>query len=485
MRMMSNKLANAVHSLVRLRVKSMRAVVSAALCLLVGSANAGQAVTLPKPLIPVAQEFTLKNGLRVLLSEDHTAPVVSIALIYDVGARSERKGRSGFAHLFEHMMFQGSENISKAEHFKYVSSAGGSTNASTHHDFTDYWVRLPSNEVKLGLWLEADRMRSLKITEENFKNQLETVKEEKRLRIDNQPYAPAGLRINELLFDNWANSHAVIGSFEDLEASSINDVREFFRTYYAPNNAVLAVVGDINSNEVRKSVEEYFGDIPRQPDPPVPDVAEPAITKARYEALKDKLAELPAFWMAWKIPPARDPDTHALSVLDTILSSGESSRLYQRMIKGDQIALDANLSTNARRGPGSVSAFVMFKPNTTAEKAREVVWQEIEKLKTEPVSESELKKAQNQIMRGFFSSNSGSSLQRTLSRAGMLARYKAFYGDPNLIDQDIEAIMKVTPADIQRVAKKYLTRDSVVVLDIVPEKGPAKAEAAGAKPVKQ
>jgi predicted Zn-dependent peptidase len=442
---------------------------------------AASALTLPKPLIPISQDFTLPNGLRVILSEDHTAPVASVVLVYNVGSRDEVKGRSGFAHLFEHMMFQGSENVAKAEHFKIVGDAGGSTNASTHHDFTDYYERVPSSEVKMALWLEADRMRSLAVTQKNFTNQLETVKEEKRLRIDNQPYGLANLRVDEVVFDNWANGHPVIGSFEDLEASSIDDVRQFFKTYYAPNNAVLAIVGDIDPVAVHKTVEQYFSDIPRQPAPPTPVVDEPPTTKARYELVKDKLADTPGFWMEWKVPPQRSAEYFPLLILNNIMSSGQSSRLYQRMVKGDQIALSADSGLDSRRGPSEWGVFVLFKPNTNAEKAREVVWDEIEKLKSTPVSEAELKKAQSQIMRNFFSSNSHSSLQKTLSKANMLARYAAFWGDPKLIDQDMEAVMKVTPADIQAVAKKYLTRDSVAVIDVVPDKATAqlpKAEGA-------
>lgn len=437
------------------------------------------ALSLPKPLIPIAEDFTLKNGLRVILSEDHTAPVASVVLVYDVGSRDEEKGRSGFAHLFEHMMFQGSENVGKAEHFKIVSDVGGQTNASTHHDFTDYFERVPSNQVNMALWLEADRMRSLQVTEKNFQNQLETVKEEKRLRIDNQPYGPANLRVDEVVFDNWSNAHPVIGSFEDLEASSINDVRKFFKTYYAPNNAVLAVVGDIDSKAVHESIEKYFSDIPRQQDPPEPNVAEPPTTKARYELIKDKLADAPGFWMEWKVPPQRSPEYFAFQVMSNILSSGESSRLYQRMIKGDQIALSVNAGLDSRRGPSEFGVFAIFKPNTTAEKARDVVWAEVDRIKNEPVSEKELKKAQNQVMRNFFSSNSGSSLQKTLSRANMLARYAAFWGDPKLIDQDVEAIMKVTPQDIQNAAKKFLTRESVTVVDVVPDKQTAQLPKSG------
>src|SRR5207253_6024362 len=216
-----------------------------------------------KPLIPITKDFTLPNGLRVVMSEDHSVPVASVAIVYDVGARNEVKGRSGFAHLFEHMMFEGSENVGKTEHFKYIESAGGSVNASTHADFTNYYDKVPSNQLDLALWLESDRMRSLKVTQENFENQLATVKEEKRSRIDNQPYTPATLRFGEILFDNWANAHPVIGSFEDLDASSVEDIRQFFKTYYAPNNAVMAIVGDFNADTVQKQIEKYFSEIPK------------------------------------------------------------------------------------------------------------------------------------------------------------------------------------------------------------------------------
>lgn len=430
-----------------------------------------------KPLIPITQDFTLPNGLRAVLSEDHSAPVASVVLVYDVGARNEVKGRSGFAHLFEHMMFEGSENVGKTEHFKLVQSAGGSCNASTHNDFTNYYDRLPSNQVNLALWLEADRMRSLKVTEENFKNQLETVKEEKRMRIDNQPYSPASLKVDELTFDNWTNAHPVIGSFEDLEASSINDVRKFFKTYYAPNNAVLAIVGDIDPKAVHAEVEKYFGSIPKQPTPAKPDVAEPEQTKAKYAEVPDAHAQMPAFWMNWKVPATRSPDYFPLQIAENILSTGESSRLYQRMVKGDQIALRADAGLDSRRGPSAFSAFVLYKPNTTADKAREVVWSEIDRLKKEPVSQEELDKAKNQVLRNFFSSNSHESLQKTLGRAEMLAQYTLFYGDPKLIDQDMEAIMNVKAADIQRVAQKYLKPEAVTVVDVKPTTH--KAEAPG------
>lgn len=450
-------------------------------CAFIASTMPVLALEIRKPMVPITQDFKLPNGLRVILSEDHTAPVASLVLVYDVGARDEQKGKSGFAHLFEHMMFEGSQNVGKTEHFKLIQSAGGSCNASTHADYTNYYDRVPSNQIDLALWLEADRMRSLNVTEENFKNQLETVKEEKRMRIDNQAYQPALLKSDEIIYDNWANAHSVIGSFEDLESSSITDVRNFFKTYYAPNNAVIAVVGDIDSAQVHKAVEKYFGDIPAVAQPPEPAVAEPQQTKARYAKFEDEHAKMPAFVMAWKVPGMRDPDYYPLEMMSKILSDGDSSRLYQRMVKQDQTALRADAGMDLRRGPSIFTAFVMYKPNTTAEKARETLWDEVKKLEAQPVTKDELDKAKNQVLREYFSSNSSSSLQKTLGRAQLLAEYASFFGDPKLMDQDFESIMKVTPEDIQRVAKKYLTPEAITVIDIVPEQKKAEAIEGAAK----
>jgi zinc protease len=420
------------------------------------------------PLIPVSKDFRLSNGLRVMISEDHSVPVVALAIVYDVGARNEVKKRSGFAHLFEHMMFEGSENVAKTEHFKYVEAAGGLLNASTHEDFTNYFEKLPSNQIELALWLESDRMRSLKVTPENFENQLQAVKEEKRAHFDNQPYVPAAIKLEETLFDNWINSHPVIGYFEDLEASSIDDVKQFFRTYYAPNNATMAIVGDVDPAQMERLVSRYFGSIPAQPTPPKPDVTEPLQTKAKYIKVEDQYAEKPAFWLSWKAPARRDSDYYALGIIEKLLSTGDSSRLYQRMVKGDQIALKVEASYEERRGPSAFETFVIYKPATTAEEARKVLWSEIEKLKTDTVSQDELVKAQNQILRSLFASGSELSLQRSLARAELLAEYGCFYGDPSLIDKDVAAYLSVTPDDVKRVASKIFTQDGATVLDVVP-----------------
>ena len=453
-----------------MKLKLLALMISTALCIgsAVSSVKAQDGFTFKKPLIPVTRDFKLSNGLRVLFAEDHSVPAVAVAIVYDVGARDERKTRSGFAHLFEHMMFQGSDNVAKTEHFKYVQAVGGAVNASTHSDFTNYYDKVPSNDLELVLWLESDRMRSLKVTPENFENQLQTVKEEKRLSIDNQPYLPAAVKMEELVYDNWANAHPTIGDFEDLEASSINDVRQFFGRYYVPNNAVMAIVGDIDCDQARKMVEKYFGTIAGRPLPVRPSLTEPCQVKAKYARIDDPLAQMPAFWVTWKAPVRREPDYYALGLIEKILSAGDSSRLYQRLVKTDKVALRADASYEERRGPSLFETFVVYKPSFTAGEARAILLNELDKLKATPVSREELDKAKNQILRDLFSSGCYSSLQRSVGRAEMLAEYASFFGDPGLIDKDIECYMKVTPDDIQRVARKVFSKEGSTVVDVHP-----------------
>src|SRR5216110_3513651 len=249
------------------------------------------------------QQFNLANGLRIILCEDHAVPVVSIALYYDTGSRNEKVGRTGFAHLFEHMMFQGSENVPKAAHFQWISNSGGTMNGTTSSERTNYFETLPASQLPLALWLESDRMLSLKVTQENLDNQRSAVQEEKRLRYDNQPYVNGFLRLFEMCFRNPANAHSTIGSMEDLDAATVEDIREFFRIYYAPNNAVLAIAGDFDKSETRNLIEKYFATIPSQPQPPPVDVDEPNEVADRQDLFRDKLAPVPAFALGWKIPP--------------------------------------------------------------------------------------------------------------------------------------------------------------------------------------
>src|ERR1035438_1371040 len=295
--------------------------------------------------VPV-EAYKLKNGLRVILSRDNAVPVVTVYMIYDVGARSEEKGRTGFAHLFEHMMFEGSANAPKGVHNKMVESNGGVFNGSTHPDFTDYYEVLPSNKLATALWLESDRMRNLSINEENLKNQKEAVKQERRLSFDNQPYNTAIVDVwPTLMFHNWQSSHSLIGSFEDLNSATLADVSKFFKTYYAPDNAALVIVGDIQNAEAKKLIETYFGDIPSQPIPKRPDLTEPADFKAVTQVQKDPLAQVAAVILGSPGPKRRSPDYYALHMIDAILTGGDSSRFKLDLVKGKEsiISYEAEL----------------------------------------------------------------------------------------------------------------------------------------------
>lgn len=432
------------------------------------SSTQKNAPTIKNPMIEVSKDFTLDNGLRVIVSEDHSTPVASMVIIYDVGARDEVKGKSGFAHLFEHMMFEGSANVPKGDFFKYVQSAGGTVNAATHEGYTDYYIKVPSNQIELAFWLESDRMRSLKVTEENFQNQLETVKEEKRLRVDNKPYVPAEIEMEELVFDNWANSHPTIGYFEDLEASTAQDAKKFFDTYYVPNNAVMAVVGDVDSAQIEKLAKKYFGSIPKGETPPKPDVSEIEQKSPKKLIVKDKHAKLPAFWLAWKAPQRRDQDSYVLNLIQGVLGMGPSSRLYQRLVKEDKVALGVSSSYEERRGPSNINFFVLTKPGHKSEDVKKIVLEEIQKVKDGKITDKEVEKAKNHILKLYFSSNSYYSLQGSLGKAENLAQNALFFGKPNLVNEDIDIYMKLTAKDLTRVANKIFTDNGITVVDVVP-----------------
>jgi zinc protease len=421
--------------------------------------------------IPV-ERYQLPNGLRVVLSQDNTVPVVAVYMIYDVGSRSEEKGRTGFAHLFEHMMFEGSAHAPKGVHFQTVESNGGTLNGSTHPDFTDYYEDLPSNKLATALWLESDRMRSLAITEENLTNQKEAVKQERRLSFDNQPYQTAIVDIwPTLIFQNWQSSHSLIGSFEDLNAASVSDVRRFFQTYYAPDNAALVIVGDIHIPETKRLIEQYFGDIPSQPKPARPNLAEPPGFQPRTEVYKDKLAQVPAVILGFLGPKRRSPDFYALNMVDAILTAGESSRLRQDLVKGKQsvIQYESNLgwpfaSPLDYRDPEPYAIFLLYKPNFTSSQIVAQVQEELNQLAATPVEASELERVKMQLRAAQIR-----ELQSSLNRARALAQYEITDGDPNLINTELDRMLAVTPEQIQAAVKRYLTPDRRSVLVIEPE----------------
>ena len=421
----------------------------------------------PTPL----EEFTLANGLRVVFSPDHAIPVVSIAVYYDVGSRNEREGRTGFAHLFEHMMFQGSENVPKAAHFQYIFNAGGTMNGTTSTERTNYFETLPSNYLPLAFWLESDRMRSLKVTQENLDNQRNAVQEEKRLRYDNQPYVNAFLRMNELIFTNPANSHSTIGSMEDLDAATIDEVREFFRIYYAPNNAVLTVVGDFDGSEARTLIEKYFGSIPSQPLPPPVDVSEPEAVAIPEETFHDPLAPAPAFVLGWKIPARRTPDFYALSLAGTLLFEGDSSRLYQKLVKGDESVVSIEGGVDERRGPSALYIFALPKPGEEVNTIRQQIFDEIHRVATDGPTEDEMEKLRNSL-----SNDAVRGRQSTMYRAQRLAEFALYDSDPRLVDSELDHYLSVTAADIKQAMGRFLVGPNCVVLDIVPAPTAVEAE---------
>lgn len=414
------------------------------------------------PGTPITQ-FKLANGLRVILCEDHAVPVVSLALYYDVGSRNEKFGRTGFAHLFEHMMFQGSENVPKAAHFQYIFNAGGTMNGTTSTERTNYYETLPASHLPLALWLESDRMRSLKVTQENLDNQRNAVQEEKRLRYDNQPYVNAFLRINELIFKNPANAHSTIGSMEDLDAATIDDVQEFFRIYYAPNNAVLTIVGDFESDEATDLVRKYFEEIPSQPQPPSVDVSEPEDVAQSQEVYDDKLAPAPAFVLGWKIPTRRTPDFYALSLAADLIFEGDSSRLYQKLVKGDESVVSIQGGIDERRGPSALYIFALPKPGEEVAAIREQIFDEIRSLRTSGPSADEMEKLQNSLCNDVVRGR-----QSTMYRAQRLAEYALYDGDPTLFDSELDQYLAITPEQIRSAVERYLDVENRVVLDIVP-----------------
>ena len=414
--------------------------------------------------------FSLANGLQVITSEDHSTPVVAVDVWYNTGSRNERIGRSGFAHLFEHMMFQGSAHVKKTEHFQLVERAGGEENGSTQEDRTNYYDVVPSNRLNLVLWLEADRMRSLAITQENFENQRQTVKEERRLRVDNQPYSRAFVDGLTLPYDSatcFAYAHSTIGDMADLNAAKLPDVQEFFTTYYAPNNARLVVVGDFNPAELRRLINQYFADIPRHAPPPA--VAcdyklNPGLIRREFA---DSHANLPAVVRLYRVPPHDDADTPALELMNIILGQGESSRLNVAIVRRAKAALAAGAgTTNSHRGPGTMFAFGIANQGVSVDHVDSLIAAQVDTLRVSGITPEELTKAKNQLRAGFIQNR-----ETSLSKAEELQHYAMFHPSAAEINTDLDKFMAVTNDDIRRVAGKYLDPANAVILIIKPAGG--------------
>jgi zinc protease len=437
-------------------------------CLEVVSAFAAE------PKIP-RLEFTdqrLDNGLRVIIAPDHTAPVFSIAITYDVGARNERPGRTGFAHLFEHMMFQGSENVGKGEHFILIFNNGGGMNGTTNEDRTNYFEELPKNQLDLALFLEADRMRSLAVNQPNLDNQRNAVQEERRLGVDNQPYGKSYLEIDNLSYDNFAYKHSVIGSMSDLNNAAVKDVKDFFRIYYAPNNAALVLVGDLDPGETLEKVKKYFGSIPSQPAPPKVDLEEPEHYGERRETIEDPLARLPQLLISYHIPPGNSPDNYAAQVLANILGGGQSSRFYQHLVKNKQLAVSIEAQPDARIGPSLFYVLATPRPGVKPEDLEKAIYDELEAVKKDGVTDQEMEKARTQFLRSQIQSR-----QSSLFTAIRLGQYTVYFNEPDLINNIFDKYSAVTTEQVKQFAQKYLVVTGRTAVSTLPASAPVKSAA--------
>ena len=442
-------------------------------------------LTLLAPAVPSvsAQTFSvpvvykkLPNGLRVVISENHAAPVVVVELMYRIGFRIEPKGRTGFAHLFEHLMFQGSGNVAKFEHVRIVNENGGTLNGSTRFDHTNYFEVMPSNALELAMWLEADRMKSLKITPGTLKNQQDVVSEEVRVNVLNQPYgAFEWLGLPQKANSNWYNAHNFYGDLAELEAANLDDVKTFYDTYYAPNNAVLVVSGDTTPDEVMKLADKHFGSIPQRALPPRPDIKEPPQTAEKSFTESDKLARTPAVAFGYHLPERMTKDFFALSLLDPLLVSDESAKLYQALIKENQIAsrvsggfnyaLGNNFDYN---GPMLYTFRVDYRPDLKGADVLKVVDKVISAIQEHGISEDELKQAKVNFRSSFLESLES---QAGFGRADLLAALALYDDNPGRINTILSDLDKVTAVDVQQAAKKYLVPTNRTVIDRRPEGG--------------
>ncbi|MDB4937828.1 MAG: zinc protease [Labilithrix sp.] len=411
----------------------------------------------------------LDNGLRVVMLVDHTSPTVAVDVVYDVGARNEERGRTGFAHLFEHMMFQGSKNVPRGEHFKLVVGHGGQLNGTTSADRTNYFEMLPSSELALGLWLEADRMKSLDISQKNFENQRSVVKEEYRMRVENAAYVPASIRLEELVFQGfWPYEHPSIGTMRDLDGAQLDWVRAFHDAYYAPNDAVVSISGDFDEGEALALVKHYFGDahaqpnVPRYEPPPMPEQ-----TKPRSAVVEDAHAKLPAVFSGWVIPPSHEADHYALALAAMLLGDGESSRLHRALVRERSLAIEAGAETGGNRGPDMFEIDVKLASGARIDQVQKLVDAQLADLARVGPSDDDMKKLKNRMRARFLL-----GLQSNFARAQKLAEMELYRGDAGLLNVELDKYLAVTKDDIKRVVAKYLTPARRSTVEVKPgEKG--------------
>ncbi|MET7300713.1 pitrilysin family protein [Embleya sp. NPDC005575] len=419
-----------------------------------------------------ATTHTLGNGLRVVLSEDHVDPVAAVCLWYDVGSRHERPGRTGLAHLFEHLMFQGSANVHGNEHFEFVQSAGGSLNGTTSFERTNYFETMPAHQLELALWLEADRMGGLlqALTEESLENQRDVVKNERRQRYDNMPYGTAWERLVAMAYpEGHPYHHMPIGSMADLDATSLADCQAFFRTYYAPNNAVLAIVGDVDPEQTLAWVEKYFGTIPAHDGKPVPaDGALPPVLGAELREVVRENVPSPALMAAYRMPADGTRGADAAEIALTILGEGESSRLNTRLVRHDELALYAGVGLMRQAGTASVGMLDVKASGSGAVAAIDAALaEEFTRFAAEGPTPAELERAQAQLERAYLD-----TMATVGSRADELCRYATLFGDANLAFTALERLLDITAEEVRAVAAERLVPENRAVLVYEPTDEP-------------
>jgi predicted Zn-dependent peptidase len=414
-----------------------------------------------KPIKFIA--YDLPNGLHVILHQNHAVPVVSTYVLYHVGSKNERPDRTGFAHFFEHLMFEGSENIPRGTIDKLISGAGGNLNASTSFDQTDYYFNVPANQLALALWIESERMLHAKIDEKGVETQRQVVKEEKRRGVDNRPYGTLFEELAKLVFANTPYSWVPIGSFQYIDEAKIEEFRDFYKAYYMPNNATLAVAGDFDLEATKKLIADYFADIPRGPEVVRPKIEWTTDAKGTRKDVQKDNTPLPATLHAWRAPTETHADAYALEMLGSILSSGRSSRLYRRLVEKEQVGMEVEAFPYLLEKAGMLGVYVMGQTNVPLDQLDALVTEEVEKVKAEGVTEEEFRKVLNQQEAQFV--NAFGSMSQ---RAKNLARYHVFYGDANLINTELDRYFAVTREDIKRVANRYFTKDGVNILRYPP-----------------
>ena len=445
-------------------LRSLRFFTAAALFALVAGVTSESLSASVRPQRLSYDMFTLPNGLTVVLEEDHSTPIAHLQLWYHVGSKNERPGRTGFAHLFEHLMFKGSKNVVAEGHTSYIGSIGGQSNAYTEEDDTVFWDTVPSPYLPLALWLEADRMATLKIDKQTFTSEREVVKEERRMRVDNQPYGNLTELIYDQTFTTHPYKHPVIGSMTDLEAASVDDVRDFYETYYVPENATLVLVGDFDGTQARQLVATYFGRVPKAAHAVPRDIpTEPPQTSERRVTLHEAWP-LPVVIVAYHVPPDGHPDSYALGVLAKILTDGESSRLYQRLVYQSQIAATAFGQANLIEDPNLFYCVAVVNKGHTTEEAAAALLQTLDRVTSEPVTPHELERSKNQFARDYVMGR-----QTDREKALQLAHAVVIHHDITTADGEFDLFQRVSAEDVQRVARRYLAPENRTVMTVLPQ----------------